>query len=158
MRIGYCTIKTRKGGGFVSNANRKKKISSGNGFQIGGDSGMGVTLGALLGHEPEKPAQGGQSHDSSCKDTAQNTNTNVKNAKISRVSLQRQSAGRGGKTVTLVIVPRDCSADLEDLAKQMRKGLGCGSHVEEGRIVLQGDIIDRAEQWLTKYGVAKIVK
>lgn len=142
----------------MSNADKKKKISSGGGFQIGGDSGMGVTLGSLLGREPEKSSQVKKAPDVSCKTPAQNTNTSVKNAKISRVSLQRQNAGRGGKTVTLVIVPRDCGADLEDLAKQMRKGLGCGSRVEDGRVVLTGDIVDRAEQWLTKYGVAKIVK
>jgi translation initiation factor 1 (eIF-1/SUI1) len=47
------------------------------------------------------------------------------------------------------------SADA--LAKAMRHDLGCGSHVEESKIILQGDIKGRVETWLAKQGVKKIV-
>lgn len=70
--------------------------------------------------------------------------------KMPRWSCQRQTAGRGGKTVTLVVFPKDAKIDLEALAKQMRRALGCGSHVEENKIVLQGDISERANAWLEK--------
>ena len=78
--------------------------------------------------------------------------------KISKVALQRQRAGRGGKTVTLVILPQDYKGDTAALAKELRKGLGCGSTIEDGKIILQGDIADRAEAWFTKKGVTKITK
>lgn len=75
-----------------------------------------------------------------------------------KVAIQRQTAGRGGKTVTVVMLPKDVAIDLEALAKDMRKSLGCGSRVEEGRVVLQGDIVDRAELYFQKIGVQKIVR
>ena len=78
--------------------------------------------------------------------------------KISKVTLQRQRAGRGGKTVTLVILPQDYKGDTAALAKELRKGLGCGSTIEDGKIVLQGDISDRAEAWFAKKGVTKITR
>ena len=78
--------------------------------------------------------------------------------KISKVSLQRQRAGRGGKTVTLVTLAQDYRGDVAALAKEHRKGLGCGSTIEEGKIILQGDIADRAESRNAKKGVTKIIK
>ena len=47
--------------------------------------------------------------------------------------------------------------DREKLAREMRKGLGCGSFVEEGNVILQGDICDRAREWLLKNGVKEVV-
>ena len=57
-----------------------------------------------------------------------------------RVDVQRQTAGRGGKTVTVVSgfvgigLP-----EKEKLAKQMQKACGTGGTVKEGRIEIQGD-------------------
>jgi len=78
---------------------------------------------------------------------------------IQKVILHRESAGRGGRTVTVVDVRPPLGADAAlELAKSMRKGLGCGSYVEGGKIILQGDIGDRAEDWFAKRGVKKIVR
>ncbi len=80
-------------------------------------------------------------------------------ASFAQVTLHRESAGRGGKTVTLVAVkPPQTKISLEALAKDLRKGLGCGSHVEGDRIVLQGDIPDRAQEWFVKKGARKVVR
>lgn len=57
-----------------------------------------------------------------------------------RVDVQRQTAGRGGKTVTVVSgfvgigLP-----EKERLAKQMQRACGVGGTVKEGRIEIQGD-------------------
>lgn len=57
-----------------------------------------------------------------------------------RVDLIRQTAGRGGKTVTVVKgfvgigLP-----EKEQLAKAMQKACGTGGTVKEGRIEIQGD-------------------
>ena len=57
-----------------------------------------------------------------------------------RVDILRQTAHRGGKTVTVVAnfvgigLP-----EKEQLAKQMRKVCGTGGTVKDGRIEIQGD-------------------
>ena len=50
--------------------------------------------------------------------------------------------GHGGKTVTTVagVLPHA----QEALCTEMKKALGCGARVEDGAIVLQGDLVDRA--------------
>ena len=112
----------------MQNKKKNKKLTEGEGFTLAQEQPLGLSIGALLG-VPQK-----------------------------EVALQRQRAGRGGKTVTLVILPQDYKGDTTALAKELRKGLGCGSTIEDGKIVLQGDIADRAEAWFAKKGVTKITK
>jgi translation initiation factor 1 (eIF-1/SUI1) len=79
-------------------------------------------------------------------------------ASFAQVTLHRQTAGRAGRTVTMVTVkPPRPPAVLDALAKALRRGLGCGSHVEQDRIVLQGDISDRAQDWFLKKGARKVI-
>lgn len=57
-----------------------------------------------------------------------------------RVDIRREKAGRGGKTVTVVMgfvgigLP-----EKEQLAQRMRRACGTGGTVKEGRIEIQGD-------------------
>jgi translation initiation factor 1 len=74
-----------------------------------------------------------------------------------KLVVRRERKGRGGKTVTLVSGLALSAPRLEALARAMRKGLGCGSTVEDDTIVLQGDIVPRAQEWLAKHGAKKIV-
>jgi translation initiation factor 1 len=71
--------------------------------------------------------------------------------------VRQERKGRGGKTVTVVdgaaIARLD---DVDALAKTMRKALGTGARVENGKIVLQGDQRKGAGAWLEKQG-AKVV-
>ena len=77
---------------------------------------------------------------------------------VQQFTLHRESSGRGGRIVTAVSMkPPLVPAAAESLARSMRKGLGCGSHVEGGRIILQGDIQERAENWLAKQGAKRVV-
>ena len=79
---------------------------------------------------------------------------------IGRVSLQHQKAGRGGKTVTLISIGEaksEVKQNLETLLKELKKSLGCGGQIEEGKIVLHGEIAERASEWFIKMG-AKSVK
>lgn len=70
-----------------------------------------------------------------------------------RVDVQRQTAGRGGKTVTVVSgfvgigLP-----EKEKLAKQMQKACGTGGTVKEGRIEIQGDRRNEVAAILTEAG------
>jgi translation initiation factor 1 len=57
-----------------------------------------------------------------------------------RVDVLRSTAGRGGKTVTVVQGFTGIGADeKESLAKRMQKRCGCGGTVKDGRIEIQGD-------------------
>jgi translation initiation factor 1 len=70
-----------------------------------------------------------------------------------RVDIKRTTAGRGGKTVTLVTgfvgigLP-----EKESLAKKMRNACGCGGTVKDGDIEIQGDQRDKIAQILTEAG------
>lgn len=55
------------------------------------------------------------------------------------VRLQRQSQGRGGKTVTVISgVPLAADA-LQQLAKTLKQRCGSGGAVKDGAIEIQGD-------------------
>ena len=70
-----------------------------------------------------------------------------------RVDIIRQTAHRGGKTVTVVTnfigigLP-----EKEKLAKQMQKACGTGGTVKDGRIEIQGDKRNEVARILTEAG------
>ncbi len=70
-----------------------------------------------------------------------------------RVDIKRNTAGRGGKTVTVISgfvgigLP-----EKEELAKQMQKLCGTGGTVKEGRIEIQGDKRTEVARILTEAG------
>ena len=72
-----------------------------------------------------------------------------------KLVLRRERKGRGGKTVTVVDgLP---SADLVGFARDLKKALGCGATVEDGSVVLLGDLAERARDWLAARGAKRIV-
>ena len=70
-----------------------------------------------------------------------------------QVDIKRTTAGRGGKTVTLVTgfvgigLP-----EKESLCKKMRNACGCGGTVKEGDIEIQGDQREKIARILTEAG------
>lgn len=57
-----------------------------------------------------------------------------------RVDIIRQTAGRGGKVVTVIQGFKGIGLpEKERLAKEMQKACGTGGTVKEGRIEIQGD-------------------
>ncbi len=70
-----------------------------------------------------------------------------------RVDIKRTTAGRGGKTVTVVSgfvgigLP-----EKESLAKKMRNACGCGGTVKDGDIEIQGDQREKIAEILTAAG------
>ena len=70
-----------------------------------------------------------------------------------RVDILRQTAHRGGKTVTVVTgFVGIGQAEKERLAKQMQKACGAGGTVKDGRIEIQGDQRDAVARILTEAG------
>lgn len=140
---------------------KNKKLTEHDGFTIGKSGALGLSLGTLLGAGAgagEEGESGERAERPRVDELEARKNKKMPEAKITKISLQRQRAGRGGKTVTAVTLPRDYCGDIQALAKELRKGLGCGSSVEDGKIILQGDIADRIEAWFAKKGVKNISK
>lgn len=72
--------------------------------------------------------------------------------------VRRERKGHGGKTVTVVDGLALPAAGLEALARAMRKALGCGSWVDGGRVVLQGDRPEAAVAWLSRHGARHVTR
>jgi len=70
-----------------------------------------------------------------------------------RVDILRSTAGRGGKTVTVVqgFVGLGLP-EKEFLSKKMQRRCGCGGTVKEGRIEIQGDQRDVVAEVLVEAG------
>jgi len=70
-----------------------------------------------------------------------------------RVDILRQTAHRGGKTVTVVTGFVGINqAEKEALAKHMQQACAAGGTVKEGRIEIQGDQREMAARILTEAG------
>ena len=69
-----------------------------------------------------------------------------------RVRVERQTAGRSGKGVSVVTGLPLAAQDLEALATQLKKLCGAGGAVKDGSIEIQGDHRDRLVQELIKLG------
>lgn len=75
-----------------------------------------------------------------------------------RVDIIRQTAHRGGKTVTVVTGFTGISlAEKETLAKEMQKACGAGGTVKEGRIEVQGDQRETVSRILTNAGFRPVL-
>lgn len=66
--------------------------------------------------------------------------------------VQISKKGRGGKTVTLVTGFKGNEKDLEALGKSLKNKCGIGGSVKEGEILLQGDVRDKATEYLLNEG------
>ncbi len=70
-----------------------------------------------------------------------------------RVDILRETAGRGGKTVTVVANFTGIGLpEKEQLAKKMRNACGAGGTVKDGRIEIQGDRREIIARILTEAG------
>jgi translation initiation factor 1 len=70
-----------------------------------------------------------------------------------RVDIRRETAGRGGKTVTLIHNFKGIGLpEKEALAREIRNRCGCGGSVKDGAIEIQGDKRDEAADVLRKHG------
>jgi len=70
-----------------------------------------------------------------------------------RVDIIRQTAHRGGKTVTVVTGFTGIGlAEKETLAKEMQKACGAGGTVKEGQIEIQGDQREAVARILSNAG------
>src|SRR5580765_5641665 len=111
--------------------NEKERVPTDGGQNFGQTPFAGLSsAGMPAGAEPQSGTEGSPS--------ARSRSTRPKNR--GRVDIIRQTAHRGGKTVTVVTnfvgigLP-----EKQKLAKQMQKACGTGGTVKDGRIEIQGE-------------------
>lgn len=75
---------------------------------------------------------------------------------LDKVVVRKERKGHGGKTVTVVvgIAPRF----LDELCGELKRALGCGARVEEGAVILQGELVERAVAFLEKKGAKRVIR
>jgi len=69
-----------------------------------------------------------------------------------KVRVGRETAGRGGKGVTVVTGLTLAEADLEALAAELKRACGAGGGVRDGKIEIQGEHRDRLVAELIRRG------
>jgi len=74
-----------------------------------------------------------------------------------KVVVRKERKGHGGKTVTVLSGAGLTGADLQALAKELRKRLGAGARVDGATIVVQGDQRDGAARWLEGRGATVVI-
>jgi translation initiation factor 1 len=70
------------------------------------------------------------------------------------VRVGRETQGRGGKAVTVVAGLALAPAELDDLARALKRHCGTGGTVRDGKIELQGEHRDALVAELTRRGIA----
>ena len=73
-----------------------------------------------------------------------------------KLIVRRERAGRGGKGVTVAEGGGLAAVDLAELAREAAKALGTGARVEEGRLVVQGEMGERLKGWLEGRGLGPV--
>src|SRR5262245_61740694 len=64
-------------------------------------------------------------------------------SRAAKVVLRRERKGRGGKTATVVAGLGLRPRELDRVARELKRALGCGATVEDDAIVVQGDLAAR---------------
>ncbi len=81
----------------------------------------------------------------------------IKNPAKQGVRIQRESKGRGGKSVSVITGLTLDAAALKALGKKLKAQLGTGGAVKDGNIEIQGDHREKLLELLEKAGIqAKI--
>ena len=75
-----------------------------------------------------------------------------------RITVRRERAGHGGKTVTILEGPGLAGRPLEVLAQDLKRALGTSARVEAASILVQGDQPDRVVAWLVGHGFVGAVR
>ena len=135
---------------MAKGSKKKKKID----INQDADAGFGHNpFAAALGlSAPEAPAAAPSTDQDSSNDSARWLETK-------KLTVRKERKGRGGKTVTVVSgFGEECAGELDDVASQLARALGCGASREAQTIAIQGDQRDRAKAWLEKQGIRKVTR
>lgn len=69
-----------------------------------------------------------------------------------KIRVARETAGRGGKGVTVITGLPLAAAELEELAGRLKRSCGAGGAARDGKIEIQGEHRDRLVAELVRLG------
>lgn len=76
---------------------------------------------------------------------------------MGKLVVRREKKGRGGKVATIVDGLRGSTAELDELARDLRRALGAGAHVEDGRVIVSGVHTQKLHDVLRERGARTVV-
>jgi len=122
----------------------KERISTEGGQSLGQSAFGGLNLGGLPAG-PAKPAAASATPEPAKKNRG-------------RVDILRNTAGRGGKTVTVIKGFTGIGLpEKEELAKRIQRAAGSGGTVKDGQIEIQGDKREVAAKVLAEAGFRPVL-
>lgn len=75
-----------------------------------------------------------------------------------KLTVRFEAKGHGGKTVTRITGLALDEQAKAALARDLKKAMGTGARVEGGDVLVQGKLVERVAQWLTKAGHGQVVR
>ncbi|MDQ6957221.1 MAG: translation initiation factor [Mariprofundaceae bacterium] len=99
-----------------------------------------------IGKTMQSPKQGKK------KASKKTSGSAIKNPAKQGVRIRRESKGRGGKSVCVIVGLPLNNAELKVLQKKLKSQLGTGGAVKDGSIEIQGDHREKLLQLLDKEG------
>ncbi|MEL7370926.1 MAG: translation initiation factor [Myxococcota bacterium] len=123
------------------------------------DSPFNSAFAGLAGLKDSLPDAADKSAAPTVEESVKPPNPSISTAYIlkGKIALHREKKGRAGKTATRVSGLSLDAEGLAALARDMKKQLGCGAVVEDGDVVLLGDLGQRAADWLRAHGAKRVV-
>jgi translation initiation factor 1 len=118
-------------------------------------AGLGA-LAALRDQLPPGPTTNAAGAMSSTTSSADAPTTKPAPKGPARAVVRLDKKHRRGKTVTVIDKLELRPTELERWCRELKQALGCGGAVEDGIIILQGDLRDRVVALLTTRGVVRV--
>ncbi len=80
----------------------------------------------------------------------------AKTQPTTKVKMRLETAGRGGKAVTVIFQYGWNSQDAKKILSEMQAAFGCGGALKDDHMELRGDVRDKVTQWMAKKNIQVI--
>ncbi len=119
-------------------------------------AGLASLSGALPSEPEPEPARAPEQPEAATSDSGA-TPWEKPGALAGKLVIRRQRKGHGGKTITRVSGISLAAPELEQLARALRRELGCSGRVEGEDVILGGARQQQLADWLRSRGARTVV-
>lgn len=75
-----------------------------------------------------------------------------------KLVVRKERTGRGGRTITRISGWSSDQQDLTEIARNLKRSLGCGAAVEADDLCVQGDLVERVAVYLEQHFSSRVVR